>query len=89
MMGASNKWVVITGGSSGIGASLLRRIIQSEPSLNCLAVGRRLHKLEEARSQALAGDVSSDRIQLVVADVSTSHGIASIVSALPTNAPVK
>lgn len=82
------KWVVITGGSSGIGSALLRRLILSEPNLNCLAVGRGDGKLQQARSEALIGTDRSERIKTVVADVSTPNGIASIVSALG-NAPVK
>lgn len=88
-MNASNKWVVITGGSSGIGAALLRRLVQCEPQLNCLAVGRRLEKLEDARIQALVGGDNSDRVKIVSADVSTPDGVAHIVSALPANASVK
>lgn len=86
-MSASNKWVVITGGSSGIGSALLSRLVKCEPELYCLAVGRRLEKLEHVRNQAIG--VVGDRIKIVAADVSTPDGITSIVSALPTNAPVK
>lgn len=88
----SAKWAVITGASSGIGAALIRRLVQTEPNLNFLAVGRRLEKLEEACKQALVGaspGTSSERIKVVAADVSTADGITSIVSALPPRAPVK
>jgi benzil reductase ((S)-benzoin forming) len=85
MSATSASWAVITGASAGIGAACLRRIAQYEPNLNCLAVGRRLNKLQEAK-QLAGGD---ERVHLVAADVSTSEGIATIVSALPANASVK
>ncbi|KAL3796436.1 hypothetical protein HJC23_004233 [Cyclotella cryptica] len=93
-MNASNnvKWVVITGGSSGIGAALLRRLVRCEPTLNCLAVGRRLEKLELTCKQAFVGaevKMSPDRLKIVAADISTSEGISSVVSSLPPGAPVK
>lgn len=90
-MSASNKWVVITGSSSGIGAALLRRIVKSRTNLNCLAVGRNQQKLEAARSQAVSATDTShsiEKIKIVAAGVSTPDGISSVVSAL-NNAPVK
>lgn len=86
------KWVVITGGSSGIGAALLRRLARCEPTLGCIAVGRRREKLEQTCQQAFVGaesKMSPSRIKVVAADISTSDGISSVVSSLPPGAPVK
>eukprot|EP00585_Thalassiosira_rotula_P012029 CAMPEP_0196135434 /NCGR_PEP_ID=MMETSP0910-20130528/4072_1 /TAXON_ID=49265 /ORGANISM="Thalassiosira rotula, Strain GSO102" /LENGTH=287 /DNA_ID=CAMNT_0041395573 /DNA_START=41 /DNA_END=904 /DNA_ORIENTATION=- len=87
----SPQWAVITGGSSGIGAAIFRRLIQNEPNLHCLAVGRRLPQLEETRQQAITSIDGGDnnRVHIVSADVSTPDGISAIVSALPNDACVK
>lgn len=82
------QWAVITGGSSGIGAAIFRRLVQREPNLHCLAVGRRLPKLEEVQRQAISGVEKGDdaRVHIVSADVSTPEGVSSILSALPKDA---
>ncbi|KAL7526137.1 hypothetical protein ACHAXR_001337 [Thalassiosira sp. AJA248-18] len=99
MSSPNQHWAIITGGSSGIGVAILRRLVQrGEPNLHCLAVGRRLPQLEEAKRQAVLStgvdekggdDHNNDRVHIVPADVSTPEGISAIVSALPPNARVK
>ncbi|KAL3769040.1 hypothetical protein ACHAW5_005156 [Stephanodiscus triporus] len=85
----SNQWAVITGGSSGIGAALFRRLVQREPSINCLAVGRRLAQLEAVRREAIGSCVEAEcRAHIVRADVSTPEGIATVAGALPKDARV-
>lgn len=90
-MSVQSNWAVITGAGSGIGAAILRRLAKHEPDLNCLAVGRRSAKLQEARQLAIsaASNGKSDRVHVVAADVSSPDGISTIVSALPPNASVK
>lgn len=88
----SNQWAVITGASAGIGAAIFRRLVQREPNLNCLAVARRENLLKEVRRESISGSFDEDaayRTKIISADVSTSEGISSIVSALPKNASVK
>lgn len=94
----SAQWAVITGGSSGIGAAIFRRLVQCEPDLHCLAVGRRLPQLEEVKQQAIASSQpknvekkagDGDRVHILSADVSTPEGISAIVSALPADGSVK
>lgn len=90
---SSNQWAIITGGSTGIGAAIFRRLVQQEPNLHCLAVGRRLPQLEETRQRAISasGDRKGRdaRVHILSADVSTPEGIAAILSALPANASLK
>mmetsp|Transcript_36171 Transcript_36171/g.66374 ORF Transcript_36171/g.66374 Transcript_36171/m.66374 type:complete len:283 (+) Transcript_36171:70-918(+) len=93
-MSSPHPWAVITGGSSGIGAAIFRRLVQQEPNLHCLAVGRRLPQLEEARRQAITSapgveKTDGGRVHIVSADVSTPEGVSAIVAALPSNASVK
>lgn len=80
-----NQWAVVTGGSSGIGAAIIDRLIQWEPNLRCLAVGRR--SPQQFASSGVG--VESDRILKVSADISTPEGISAILSALPEDASVK
>lgn len=60
-----NQWAIVTGGSSGFGAALFRRLVRREPRLHCLAVGRRLPALEEVRRQEVvkADDADGDASQ--------------------------
>jgi len=88
-MSSPNHWAVITGGSSGIGAAIFRRLVHHEPNLQCLAVGRSAAKLEESKRQAIANCENGNRVHIVSADVSTPEGISAIVSALPSDASVK
>lgn len=88
----ASKWAVITGGSSGIGAAVFRRLAEREPSLHILAVARRAARLEEVRRQAIDSSQSStgdDRVRVVAADVGTPEGVSAVVSALPQDACVK
>ena len=85
----SNQWAIITGGSSGIGAALFRRLLQREPGIHCLAVGRRLAQLEAVMREATSHSVEAEsRAHVVRADVRTPEGIATVVSALPNDARV-
>lgn len=77
-----SQWAVVTGGSSGIGAAIIERLILQEPSLCCLAIGRR-------SPQHFAFSGATDRIRRVSADISTPDGISAIVLALPEDACVK
>jgi len=80
----SNKWAIITGASSGIGAALLRRLAMKERNLNCLGVGRNLARLKEVQQS-----LDASRVHVVSADLSTPEGISAVVSALPEEACVK
>jgi len=79
----SNQWAIVTGGSSGIGAAIIDRLIQHEKNLCCLAVGRR------SPQHFVSSCVETDRIHKVSADISTPEGISAILSALPEDACVK
>ena len=80
----SNKWAVITGASSGIGAALFRRLASKDTNLNCLGVGRNLSRLDEVQQS-----IGLSNIHTVRADVSTPEGRSAIVNALPPDACVK
>ncbi len=84
----SNQWAIITGGSSGIGAALFRRLVQRETNINCLAVGRRLSQLEAVKREANLR-VETGRAHIVCADIKTPEGISAILSALPKDACVR
>ncbi|KAL7525307.1 hypothetical protein ACHAWF_001302 [Thalassiosira exigua] len=90
---SSQCWAVITGGGTGIGAAIYRRLLRREPDLRCLAVGRRLPQLEESRRRAISGlsgaEDGDERARVVSADVATPEGVAAVASALPENARVK
>ena len=74
---------IITGGGSGLGAALAKRLVsRSQP---VLIVGRRLKKLLETKESC----VNPSLVRTVVADVSTSDGHDAIINALGDDERVK
>ena len=94
MSSPSQVWAVITGagGSGSIGAAILRRLVQREPNLHVLGVGRRLPQLEEAKQLAISApgvEKGEERLHILKADITTSDGLYKVVAAIPSNACVK
>ena len=78
-----NSVSIITGGGSGLGAALAKRLIsRSQP---VLLVGRNLDKLLETKSNSR----NPDLVRTVEADVSEPEGHEAIVSALEEHERVK
>lgn len=68
---------VVTGASSGIGREYARRLASEGTDL--IAVGRRRERLDE-----LAGEFPDVDVDVVVADLATAQGIATVVTAAAT-----
>jgi short-subunit dehydrogenase len=66
---------VVTGASSGIGREFARRLASRGTDL--IAIGRRQDRLHE-----LATEFPDASVQTVVADLSTTDGIASVIAAI-------
>ena len=77
---------IVTGGGSGIGAALVKRLATAEPKLIVVAIGRRKSKLDAMKLSMT--EEEQGRILTVQADISTADGIASIVSSIPAS-PIK
>jgi len=71
---ASDKIALITGGGSGIGQALAKKL--ADKKLNVFIVGRRENKLEETRQY------STEYIFPIVADVSTETGRGTIAETI-------
>ncbi len=76
-LGLRDKVAVVTGSSRGIGFAIARALA-SEGCLICLC-GRTESTLEEARRDIAICAVGDERVIAVAADVSTSHGVKSVV----------
>ncbi|KAL7555259.1 hypothetical protein ACHAWF_018934 [Thalassiosira exigua] len=85
------SWAIITGAGSGIWAALFQRLLQAEPNLHCLGVGRRSQNLEVTKQQVVSSrdENGASRAHTLSADIRTPEGIKDIVSALPKDACVK
>ena len=77
---------IVTGGGSGIGAALVKRLVTAEPNLIVVAIGRRKSKLDAM--QLSLPEEERRRILTVQADISTAEGVASIVDSIPAS-PIK
>jgi 2-deoxy-D-gluconate 3-dehydrogenase len=75
------KWVVITGGGSGIGRSLCHHFSREHLVLTC---GRRYAALEETRKSA----PFPERICIVQADIANSEHRSKFVASLPRDSQV-
>ena len=76
------KWVIVTGGGSGIGRSLVQHFSASHRVLTC---GRRSEKLSETKH----GAVNPSNVVYVTADISQATQRASLIHALPRDAQVR
>lgn len=70
-----NRWAVITGAGTGIGAAL--SIELARHGVHILAIGRRLNPLENTKEQ------NPSYIHVLQADIGTKEGIESILNAIP------
>jgi short-subunit dehydrogenase len=75
------KWIVITGGGSGIGRVLVQHFSKDYFVLTC---GRRRSALEDTKKDAS----NPDQVVLVQADLAQSDDRTRLVEALPSNAPL-
>lgn len=72
-----NKWAVITGAGSGIGAALCKMF--AGEGFKVLAIGRRLNAIKETQ----ASSRNPENIVVLSADIATEHGRADIFNAIP------
>lgn len=79
-MSKVKQWAVITGCSSGIGASLAIRL--SQMNYHVLAIGRRNHNLLQTKQSSL----NPDNINICQADIGKSKDRAQILSFIPKDA---
>jgi 3-hydroxy acid dehydrogenase/malonic semialdehyde reductase len=70
--------ILVTGASAGFGAAIARRFAQDGARI--IALGRR-----EARLQALAEELGSDRVLPLALDIRDSGAIAAAVAGLPAD----
>jgi len=70
-------WAIVTGASSGIGREFAREL--ASRGYPILAVARRRKRLEELAKEALA---RGGRIEILVADLTTEQGVASVVQSI-------
>jgi 3-dehydrosphinganine reductase len=81
----SNKTVLVTGGSSGIGLAFSRRILQLGAAV--VLAARRREVLEEARA-SLLGQVPGARVEALPLDVSVEEDVTREVGSLLRRLPV-
>ena len=74
----ANKRILLTGASSGLGASIARQICTHVPSSHMILVARRQEKLEEVASSCIGGKVTV--VPLDVAGRETEAAMGRIIS---------
>ena len=80
-MTSSRGWIVVTGGSSGIGRAIVKHFSEK---FNILTCARRSNLLEETKAQARR----PERVLTVQTDISEEKDRARFVGSLPSGAPV-
>lgn len=70
-----NRWAIITGAGSGIGAALSAELAGN--GISVLAIGRRLLPLENTKK------INPEYIHVLQADIATAEGRDSILQAIP------
>ncbi len=78
MKSFENKLVLITGGSSGIGLALAKKLVEKGSNVAILA--RRPEVLEQARGEILAGTKNGSKIYTLQADVADETSIKSTLN---------
>ena len=83
----SNKTVLVTGGSSGIGLAFARHVIKL--GATAVLVARRASVLEEARAALLAEtSVPAARVEILALDVSAEDDVTRELTALMARLPI-
>ncbi len=67
-----NKWVLVTGASSGLGKEMARYLVQKEQA-NVIIAARRKERLEELKKELESG--SESRVEVLEADVSSNEKV--------------
>lgn len=81
----SERWIVVGGGSKGIGLEIANRL--AVKGANLVLVARDPNALEEARSEVLSNGGSETQVLTVAADTSRSEDVARLEKELRSNAP--
>ncbi len=76
-LGIRDKIAIVTGSSRGLGLASARALA-TEGCLVCLC-GRTESTLEQARRDVAARAVGDERVVAIAADVSTPHGVKSVI----------